>query len=87
MRTALERIPRLALVCSFGAEDMVILDLLMKIDPEASVFYLDTDLFFPETYALRDEAVRRYGIPTALLRLEFAATSDFSRDDGAQSIQ
>ncbi|QZA34263.1 phosphoadenylyl-sulfate reductase [Hydrogenibacillus sp. N12] len=63
LRTALERIPRLALACSFGAEDLVILDLLMKIDPEASVFYLDTDLFFPETYALRDEAVRRYGIP------------------------
>ncbi|MBT9282292.1 MAG: phosphoadenylyl-sulfate reductase [Hydrogenibacillus schlegelii] len=63
LRTALERIPRLALACSFGAEDMVILDLLMKIDPEASVFYLDTDLLFPETYALRDEAVRRYGIP------------------------
>jgi phosphoadenosine phosphosulfate reductase len=63
VRTAVERIERLTFACSFGAEDMVLLDILMKIDPEASVFYLDTDVLFPETYDLIDRAVERYGIP------------------------
>ena len=59
LRTA----PRVALACSFGVEDMVLLDMVMRIDRKATVFYLDTDLLFPETYALRDRAVERYGIP------------------------
>lgn len=59
---AVERIPNLTLACSFGAEDMVLLDILMKIKPEAAVFYLDTDVLFKETYALRDVAITKYGI-------------------------
>jgi phosphoadenosine phosphosulfate reductase len=63
LQVALERVPRLALACSFGAEDMVLLDMLMKLDREAEVFYLDTDVLFPETYELIERAVARYGIP------------------------
>lgn len=63
LRVALERVPRIALACSFGAEDMVLLDMLMKLNPEAHVFYLDTDVLFPETYELIERAKQRYGIP------------------------
>lgn len=63
---ALRMFPSLTFGCSFGAEDMVLLDMLMERDPQADVFYLDTDLLFPETYALRDAAVARYGIPNLL---------------------
>ncbi|MCL6549102.1 MAG: phosphoadenylyl-sulfate reductase [Alicyclobacillus sp.] len=63
LKTALEAVPNITFACSFGAEDMVLLDMLMDIDREAHVFYLDTDLLFPETYQLRDQAVERYGIP------------------------
>ncbi len=42
---------------------MVLLDMLMKINPEANVFYLDTNVLFEETYDLRDRAVEKYGIP------------------------
>ena len=59
----LRTVPRVALACSFSAEDMVLLDMVMAIQRDAHVFYLDTDLLFPETYALRDRAVARYGIP------------------------
>lgn len=62
LRVAVQRIPNLTLACSFGAEDMVLLDMLMAIDPTANVFYLDTDVLFPETYALRDAAIAKYGI-------------------------
>jgi phosphoadenosine phosphosulfate reductase len=55
--------PDLSLACSFGGPSgMVLLDMVAKLGIELEVFYLDTELLFPETYALRDEVVRRYGI-------------------------
>lgn len=59
----LRRVPNLTLACSFGAEDMVLLDMLMSIDKNANVFYLDTNVLFEETYDLRDRAVEKYGLP------------------------
>jgi phosphoadenosine phosphosulfate reductase len=52
----------LTFACSFGAEDIVILDVLMKTDPQAVVFYLDTGLHFPETYQTRDRLAEKYGV-------------------------
>lgn len=55
--------PDLSLACSFGgASGMVLLDMVAELHIDLEVFYLDTELLFPETYALRDEAARRYGI-------------------------
>ena len=39
--------PRIILACSFGAEDVVLLDMLHRIDPSIGLFYLDTDFLFP----------------------------------------
>jgi phosphoadenosine phosphosulfate reductase len=80
VRTAYEQISNLTFACSFGAEDMALLDMIMEVDPGASVFYLDTDVLFAESYELRDRAVRRYGIPNLLqvrpeLSLEAQAAS------------
>jgi phosphoadenosine phosphosulfate reductase len=55
--------PDISLACSFGGvSGMVLLDMASRLDLQAEVFYLDTDVLFPETYALRDEVSRRYGI-------------------------
>ncbi|MGQ7279548.1 phosphoadenylyl-sulfate reductase [Brevibacillus thermoruber] len=53
---------RVALASSFGAEDVVLIDMLHKLAPATPVFYLDTGLHFPETYAVRDRLRERYGI-------------------------
>lgn len=63
LKTAVDLVPNLALACSFGAEDMVLLDMFMKINPNGTVFYLDTDVLFEETYQLRDRVIARYGLP------------------------
>lgn len=39
----------------FGPSGIVIMHMLGEVCPGATVFYLDTDLLFPETYELRDE--------------------------------
>ena len=55
--------PDIALACSFGGvSGMVLLDMSVKIQPDVQVFYLDTDFLFPETYTLKDEVARSYGI-------------------------
>jgi phosphoadenosine phosphosulfate reductase len=47
--------PDIALATSFGPTSIVLMHLIRQIRPETTIFYLDTDLLFPETYALRDE--------------------------------
>lgn len=54
--------PKIALACSFGAEDMVIWDMMHRLNPQASLFYLDTDFLFPETYRVRDRLMARYRV-------------------------
>jgi phosophoadenylyl-sulfate reductase (thioredoxin)/thioredoxin-dependent adenylylsulfate APS reductase len=61
---AVETFPKITFACSFGAEDVVIVDMLQKISPKTDIFYLDTDFHFKETYETRDRMVERYpGIP------------------------
>ncbi len=48
------------LACSFGAEDVVLIDMLTSIRPNARAFFLDTDFHFPETLELRDRILARY---------------------------
>jgi phosphoadenosine phosphosulfate reductase len=54
--------PRLAVACSFQKEASVVLDLLLKLAPDARVFTLDTHVLFPETYETWKRVEERYGI-------------------------
>ena len=61
----------LAIASSFGAEDVVIIDLASRVRPRFKVFTLDTDFLFPETYALIARIEQRYGIEVERLRSAF----------------
>jgi phosphoadenosine phosphosulfate reductase len=52
----------IALACSFGAEDVALVDMVASLRPGARVFYLDTNVLFPETYALIDRVKAKYDI-------------------------
>ncbi len=56
--------PRIVLACSFGAEDVVLVDMIQRINPKVPLFYLDTEFLFPETHEVRDRIVARYGLPS-----------------------
>jgi phosphoadenosine phosphosulfate reductase len=63
LRWAVEEFgPDVALATGFGAEGCVLVSMLSAISPGTRIFYLDTDLLFPETYALRDQLEARYGV-------------------------
>ena len=53
---------RVALASSFGAEDMVLIDLLSKISGQVRVFTLDTGRLPQETYQLMEEVEQRYSL-------------------------
>jgi phosphoadenosine phosphosulfate reductase len=54
---------QMVLTCSFGGPSgMVLLDMLAQLGRRTPVVFLDTDLLFPETYALVEQAARRYGV-------------------------
>lgn len=62
LRLALETFGRrMALSSSFGAEDMVLIDMLMTIDANARVFTLDTGRLPQETYNVIDATRNKYG--------------------------
>lgn len=63
LRWAVEEFgPDVALATGFGAEGCVLVAMLSEINPGTRIFYLDTDLLFSETYALRDQLEARYGV-------------------------
>ncbi len=52
--------PRIAMASSFGAEDVVVIDMLIKINPKARIFTLDTGRLNQETYDVMDEIRNKY---------------------------
>jgi phosphoadenosine phosphosulfate reductase len=60
---AVERFhPSLVMACSFQKEESVLIDMLMRIEPGARVFTIDTGVLFPETYAIWKAVEDRYGL-------------------------
>src|SRR3972149_4289418 len=54
--------PNVGLASSFGAEDVVVIDMMMRINPKARVFTLDTGRLNQETYDVIDEIRNKYKI-------------------------
>ncbi|MCU9614736.1 phosphoadenylyl-sulfate reductase [Caldibacillus lycopersici] len=46
--------------CSFGAEGIVLIDLISKVKKDAKIKFLDTGLHFKETYELIEKIKKRY---------------------------
>lgn len=74
--------PRIVLACSFGAEDVVLLDMIHRINPDVPLFYLDTDFLFPETYHTRDRILERYRLkPAQVIQMKSVLTPDGQAHD------
>lgn len=63
----------------FGPSGVVLVHMVARIRPQATIFYLDTDVLFAKTYALRDQLEAQLGIQFTRLH------SDFSLDEQANS--
>lgn len=74
--------PKVALASSMGAEDVVIIDMLAKINPEARVFTLDTGRLNQETYDVMDAIKAKYGIKLEVMFPDTKEVVDMVREHG-----
>src|SRR5437588_7674091 len=62
--------PRLTMATAFGAEGCCLIHMLAEIEPGVRIFNLETGYQFPETLALRERILERYGIEVEYIRPE-----------------
>ena len=73
---------RVALATSLGAEDQVLTDMLVKIDPSLPLFTLDTGRMFQETYNVLENTGNRYKITIEILFPEKERVEEMVRSHG-----
>ncbi len=53
-------VSRIALASSLSIEDQILTNMLLKINPAARIFYIDTGRHFQKTYDLVEETMKKY---------------------------
>ena len=87
LNDALARFPSAAFATSFGAEDMVLLDLIDRLGLRVDAFTLDTGRLHEETHALIDEARRRYRTPVRVLFPDAAGVEELVARQGVNGFR
>lgn len=78
---------KIVLACSFGAEDVVLVDMVHRVDPSLPLFYLDTEFLFPETYATRDRVIERYSLkPSQVIQVKSLLTPQKQAEDYGDAL-
>jgi phosphoadenosine phosphosulfate reductase len=72
----------IALASSFGAEDVVVIDLLTKVTKTPRVFTLDTGRLHQETYNVIDAVREKYKIPIEIYFPQTSKVEEISTKDG-----
>ncbi len=70
---------RIALVSSFGAESIVLLDMVARVNPATPVIFLNTQKLFGETVSYRDRVAEELGL-TNIITVK-PAPEDVARED------
>ena len=65
-----------------GADDIVVLDMAWKINPNLKVFTLDTGRLHPETYRFLEEVRKHYGIQLEVLSSDQQALEAYVKEKG-----
>ena len=74
------------LASSFGAEDMVLIDLIARENLPIRIFTLDTGRLPEETHALIDRVRRRYGLPIDIYAPDTRRLQAFVRENGVNAF-
>lgn len=72
----------LALSSSLSIEDQTLTDMMLRIDPQANIFTLDTGRLFPETYELIDRTNEHYKVKLKVYCPQTEALQQFVATEG-----
>lgn len=85
LKTAIGRFANIALSFS-GAEDVVLVDMALKIKKDLEIFVLDTGRLHPETYRFLEKVRNHYGIQLAVQYPDHSDLEAFVREKGLFSF-
>ncbi len=74
--------PYIATACSLGAEDVVLVDMLTKLNPRARIFTLDTGRLNQETYDVMDTLRKKYNVDFEVYFPHTDAVEKMVRENG-----
>ena len=77
---------RLVIASSFGAEDVVLIDLAVSIRQDARIFTLDTGRLHQETYDVMDAVIARYDIGLEVMTPNMVTLQELVRAKGPNSF-
>ncbi len=77
----------LAIASSFSAEDVVLIDLAVRLAPRTTVFTLDTGRLPEETHAVIDAVRRRYGLAVEVHMPDAGKAEALVREKGMYSFR
>lgn len=77
---------KVALASSFGAEDVVLIDMLSRATDSTHVFFLDTGRLHQQTYDVVEEVRSRYGIRIEVYFPQTEAVETLVRERGPNSF-
>ncbi|MBU3694674.1 MAG: phosphoadenylyl-sulfate reductase [Rhodocyclaceae bacterium] len=86
LRAAKAEFPSVAFANSFGAEDMVLTDLILTHGLGIDMFSLDTGRLPPETYTLMADVEARYSTRLKVFFPETTAVEDYVREHGINAF-
>lgn len=86
LQWALQEFERIAISFS-GAEDVVLVDMAMKLRPDVKVFSLDTGRLHPETLRYLETVRRHYALDLELLSPDARAVEELVREKGLFSFR
>lgn len=87
LRTAIEGWgDRLVVASSFGAEDVVLIDMVAQINPHTRIFTIDTGRLHQETYDVAERLRHRYGVSFEVYFPESHAVETMLRAKGQNSF-
>lgn len=78
---------KIVIASSFGAEDIVLIDMAHKLNKEARVITLDTGRLPEETYAVMDAVMFKYGVKIEVFFPDAARVEALTRGKGFYSFK
>lgn len=83
LKWALDKLhPKIALATSFQTQGVVLIDMLMKINPDARIFTLDTGRLNQETYDVMDTISEKYAAKIEVLFPDNGEVEDMVNEHG-----
>ena len=87
LKLAANKFPQVALASSFGAEDVILIDMVAKVAANIKIFTLDTGRLNEETYEVAERIREKYGLDIEVYFPDKKAVEELETKQGFYSFR